>query len=290
MQVLGNPFAKAEILSEKLIGEGNHDDMATTDLFALLPVELHLKIIKHLTFHGLFWARGINKFYLTECLHQIRSKYIEYVVPRITPFGSSTWVSSSWMQLQRPKQKGPDDLYLWKRSSTYQDPSFEGFGGLRFYLYPLLNEEFEIFNNRFRFGEDEQSYLISPRLAVNRKTDPEDSKCEWHWPFASFSREGEELSWSGNEESGYTVVFEEEEDWALAGGRGTTCKCIQWKVKEGRGVRKTASWEIEIPLFALYRHLQKVRPREGFIELAWWVPQAKDREAMAIDFPYSKYG
>jgi hypothetical protein len=186
------------------------------------------------------------------------------------------------MQLERPQHKGHDDVYRWKRSSTHQDPSRNAFKQLLFHLYPLLSGEFQIFNNLVRFGEEEQEYIFGPYLYVLEKTEIEkkESKCRHHSPIASFGDPDEYgcLSWSGDSESGYTVGFKQEEVWGFPEGRRTTCKCIRWKVKENSGVRKAASWEIEIPLFALYHHLQNVRKNHpGLItRFQWWLPKTQD--------------
>jgi hypothetical protein len=113
-----------------------------TDLFALLPVELHLEIIKNLTFHGLFWARGINRFYFTECLRCIRSEYVgKYVIPRLE-YEPWNGFSSSWMQIQRPRRNQRDDVYLWKRSKANQGS--DKFQWLSFYLYRIVDDDLVI--------------------------------------------------------------------------------------------------------------------------------------------------
>lgn len=169
--------------------EGTDGGIATRDLFAFVPDELHFEIIKHLTFHGLFWARGINRFYLTVCLREIRSEYLKYIDPQTAPH-KCTRFCTSWMQLQRPQCKDDENVYRWKRNSTNQRP--DRFASLCFYLYPILSDEFEILNNRFRLGEDEPGYLPPPSLSVIRKAE---TVYQEH-PFACFAAWGD-LSWSG---------------------------------------------------------------------------------------------
>jgi hypothetical protein len=136
-----------------------------------------------------------------------------------------------------------------------------------------VGHDFIIVNNRVDLGE---VYVGSPELQVRRKSETvkDGSKNEIHGPMAQFWTN--EFSWSGTEASGYTAVWKEDEDRAPPGGRRTTCKCIRGKVEEYWGVRGTASWEIEIPLFILYRHLQGVTmSRQGSsIPYAWWLPEA----------------
>jgi hypothetical protein len=246
-------------------------EMVTKDLFARLPAELHVEIIKRLTFHGLFWARGINRFYLIVCLQHIRSEYIsKYIVPEFF-YQEPKFGCSSWMQLQSPQVNACDDVYLWKRSSTNQRSA--KFELLIFHLYDIVGHDFIIVNNRVDLGE---VYVGSPELQVRRKSETvkDGSKNEIHGPMAQFWTN--EFSWSGTEASGYTAVWKEDEDRAPPGGRNTTCKCIRGKVEEYWGVRGTASWEIEIPLFILYRHLQGVTMSRQWssIPYAWWLPEA----------------
>jgi hypothetical protein len=102
-------------------------------------------------------------------------------------------------------------------------------------------------------------------------------KATIHYPIGSFSVD--EFFWSRNATSGYKAVLKEELDRGPPGGRMTTCECMKGEVERSWGVTETARWEIKIPLFRLYRHLQGVKnyldnDRPIPTESAWWLPQA----------------
>jgi hypothetical protein len=244
--------------------------MENHNTFPHLPPELHIKIISHLTFRGLFHARGVNRFYRKICLEFIHHCYISrYVVPRIWFFMGAE-VDTSWSTIQ---ELSSDDIFRWSYTTTPVKAGY--FRHLTFYLFEEKEHNGEIVRDfrNYRHGRSMNFYFERPDTYTSEKGkyDIEPVCSDDSQPIDWFHLLGIEGSLMSVSE--LKLVFKREDPAPVDGGGRTTCTCIRSEVKLEGGV-ETVSWEIEMPLFLLYRYLRRdsivsyVRAWNG--DKAWW--------------------